>query len=61
MKENRLNNYHCCATCVHFLAGREDGKVVTKCKRLGYYTKSNYQFNCWDPKPRIRKILEKKK
>ncbi len=46
-------NYHCCATCEHFASGREDGRVYTRCRRLGYDTKSFYRFNCWSPRPDV--------
>jgi hypothetical protein len=48
-------NYHCCATCKHFRIERLETKKghVAKCSRLGYETKSFYQFNCWDPRPDI--------
>lgn len=29
------------------------------CERLGYETKPNYIFNCWDPKPHIIKLIDK--
>lgn len=50
--------FHCCASCRHFSSGREEGETFTRCSRLGYETKAKYQFNCWNPKEKIkRKIL----
>jgi hypothetical protein len=53
-----MKSYHCCATCNHFRIRRNQGRIETICQRLGYETKSYYQFNCWDPRP---DILEKMK
>jgi len=33
--------------------------LYTYCRRLGYETKPYYQFNCWTPKPNVRKLMEK--
>ncbi|SET33367.1 hypothetical protein SAMN05421676_10472 [Salinibacillus kushneri] len=54
-----MKDYHCCATCIHFLVKKEEDTILMKCKRLGYHTKSYYQFDCWDPKPRIRELMNK--
>ncbi|WP_240628558.1 hypothetical protein [Bacillus salacetis] len=56
MKDSR---YHACATCRHFSAERMDGKMLYHCKRLGFETKPEYQFNCWNPKDHIRKLMKK--
>ncbi|KKK37650.1 hypothetical protein WQ57_13035 [Mesobacillus campisalis] len=53
--------FHACATCIHFRAVRENGKMGYYCGRLGYETKTNYQFQCWEPKPEVRKLMEKRK
>nr|WP_081841343.1 hypothetical protein [Alicyclobacillus macrosporangiidus] len=50
-------DYHCCATCIHFKAERTHGQLRIYCSRLGYDTKPYYKFNCWDPKPGIRKRI----
>ena len=57
----KVKDYHCCATCRNFLIQKIDGKIVTKCKRLGYDTKTHYKFNCWDPRDDIRHRLKDKK
>mgnify|MGYP001260788705 CR=1 FL=1 len=31
------------------------------CGRLGYETKPHYSFNCWDPKPKVKRLMEKLK
>ncbi|MFD1708040.1 hypothetical protein ACFSCZ_15045 [Siminovitchia sediminis] len=54
-----MNRYHCCATCIHFRAERVDGKMRYMCKRLGYETKTHYKFNCWTPKEKVRRLMEK--
>nr|WP_077618536.1 hypothetical protein [Bacillus sinesaloumensis] len=51
------SKYHACATCVHFIAERKDGKMSYRCSRLNYDTKPEYQFNCWEPKPHILKLM----
>lgn len=52
-------NYHCCATCVNFAVRKDDGRTSYHCSRLGYETKPTYQFNCWDPKEKVRQLIEK--
>nr|WP_097159857.1 hypothetical protein [Bacillus oleivorans] len=54
-----MKDFHCCATCVHFQAIKASGKMVYKCKRLGFETKTHYKFNCWTPKEKIKKLMEK--
>jgi hypothetical protein len=56
MKNSR---YHACATCKHFSAERVDGKMQYHCERLGYETRPDYQFNCWNPKDHIRDLMKK--
>lgn len=50
-------DYHCCATCQHFRIVHSDGQHVAMCARLGYETRTYYQFNCWDPRPDIRRKM----
>lgn len=54
-----MNRFHCCATCIHFSAERKNGKMTYFCKRLGYETKTHYQFDCWTPKEKVRRLMEK--
>ncbi|MBT2639033.1 hypothetical protein J7E37_13905 [Bacillus sp. ISL-39] len=54
------NRFHACATCVNFQAEKMDGKMKYHCLRLGYETKSHYQFNCWDPKEHVKKLMVQK-
>ena len=54
-------NYHCCATCIHFLAKKEDGQMTYLCERLDFHTKTHYQFNCWIPKENVRRLMQKEK
>ncbi|MBY6037257.1 hypothetical protein KUV80_11355 [Fictibacillus nanhaiensis] len=49
----KINRYHCCATCVHFKPEKTDHGMRYHCERLGFETKPNYEFNCWNPKPHI--------
>ncbi|MCL6455154.1 MAG: hypothetical protein K6T78_16255 [Alicyclobacillus sp.] len=57
-----LERYHCCASCIHFRAertGAGDPKIRTYCQRLGYDTRPDYQFRCWQPKPRVAERLRR--
>lgn len=55
-----MKNFHCCATCIHFSV-KKDKKTVHFCERLGFETKSTYQFNCWNPKENVKRLIEKNK
>ncbi|WP_167553219.1 hypothetical protein [Evansella clarkii] len=54
-----MKDYHFCATCINFETYKADGKTRYRCKRLGYETKPDYKFNCWEPKENVQKLLEK--
>lgn len=56
-----MKNFHCCATCQHFRVVKKEGGTTYQCSRLGYETKPVYQFNCWNPKENVRKLMEKEK
>jgi hypothetical protein len=52
-------DYHCCATCKHIRIEKKPGQPANVyCQRLGYETKTHYQFHCWDPRPDIRAKIE---
>ncbi|PSL42432.1 hypothetical protein B0H94_11536 [Salsuginibacillus halophilus] len=53
------NRFHCCATCIHFGTDKTADGMKYHCIRLGYETKPTYQFNCWEPKPTVKKLMEK--
>ncbi|WP_121612070.1 hypothetical protein [Mesobacillus foraminis] len=53
-------SYHACATCIHFVAKRIDGKMAYFCGRLGYETKTTYQFKCWEPKEKVKELMNKR-
>jgi hypothetical protein len=53
-----LKDYHCCATCQHFLIQRVNQTKVVQCKRLGFDTKPSYKFHCWTPRPDIQKKMD---
>ncbi|WP_079509490.1 hypothetical protein [Mesobacillus jeotgali] len=55
------NRFHACATCVNFQAEKQNGKMRYYCSRLGYETKSHYQFACWDPKEHVKNLMSKMK
>ncbi|MDF0727898.1 hypothetical protein PY093_14570 [Cytobacillus sp. S13-E01] len=55
----KRNRYHACATCINFVATKKDQGMLYYCKRLGYETKSDYVFNCWEPKPNVVKLINK--
>jgi hypothetical protein len=54
-----MKNFHCCATCNHFKAEKADKGMIYLCRRLGYETKPNFQFNCWNPREEIKKLINK--
>jgi len=52
-------DFHACATCIHFYPRKLTEGLKYECKRLGFETKPNYKFDCWDPKPHVRKLIAK--
>lgn len=56
-----MRKFHCCATCIHYRVEKDKvhNKTSTKCSRLKFDTKPTYQFNCWDPKIQVKKLMEK--
>jgi hypothetical protein len=54
-----MKNYHCCATCQHYMIIKSSQGVTTQCRRLGFDTKPRYQFSCWNPKEHIQRLLER--
>lgn len=52
-------DFHACATCVHFEALKSKGGMIYRCRRLGFETRPEYKFNCWEPKSHIKKLIEK--
>lgn len=51
------DRFHCCAACRHFSIENTEGRIVTRCARLGYETNPKWQFNCWNPKDRVRRAI----
>ncbi len=58
---NIMKDFHFCASCVHFETLKKKGSILYRCSRLGYETKPDYKFNCWEPKEQVRKLIEKHK
>lgn len=56
-----VNAFHVCATCVNFLAVKNENRMRYFCERLGYETMPNYKFNCWEPKDHVKRLIEKRK
>ncbi|KMJ55101.1 hypothetical protein AB3N04_03005 [Alkalihalophilus sp. As8PL] len=54
------NEFHCCATCIHFQAMRRGEAMHYLCKRLGFDTKPTYQFSCWEPKENVKQLMKKR-
>ncbi|UCZ55427.1 hypothetical protein LGQ02_10760 [Bacillus shivajii] len=54
-----MKKFHCCATCIHFRAQKTKERMTYYCSRLGYETKPTYEFNCWEPKEQVKKLMEK--
>ncbi|GAA0359357.1 hypothetical protein [Bacillus horti] len=58
-EEASKSRFHCCATCKNFVSQRNDeNDMVYLCSRLGYETKPSYQFNCWEPKENIKRLMD---
>jgi hypothetical protein len=55
----KTNRYHCCATCVNFKPEKTNQGMRYFCVRLGFETKPDYQFNCWEPKPHVVELMKK--
>ena len=53
--------YKVCATCINFEAIKTESGMKYRCKRLGFDTKPSHSFDCWDPKPHVKKLMEKRK
>jgi len=53
-------DFHCCATCRHFKIEKKTEGITYFCSRLGYETKTNYKFDCWNPKEQVIKLLNKR-
>lgn len=51
------SRYHCCATCRHFSAEKKDKQMQYKCIRLGFNTRPEYKFDCWDPRKDIQRKM----
>ncbi|HEY9576377.1 MAG TPA: hypothetical protein VIR64_01765 [Pseudobacillus sp.] len=59
-KKEIISHFHACATCRHFQPLKTEKGMRYYCARLQYETKPRYQFNCWDPKDQVVKLLKKK-
>ena len=53
----KQSRFHVCATCVHFKAVKQVTGMKYLCSRLQYETQPSYVFNCWSPKPHIKKLI----
>lgn len=53
--------YHCCATCKSFTVEKAAEKTIYRCSRLGFETKTTYQFTCWDPTEKVIALMKKRK
>ncbi len=53
------DRFHACATCINFRTEKAEGRMKYFCSRLGFETKTNYQFDCWDPKENVKKLMAK--
>ncbi|HET7580451.1 MAG TPA: hypothetical protein VFK33_14315 [Bacillales bacterium] len=55
------DRFHCCASCRHFSIEKRDERIVPFCARLGYETNPKWQFNCWNPKDRVRRTMARER
>ena len=42
---------HYCATCRHIVAEAGADAVVFRCRRLGWETRPQWRFRCWQERP----------
>lgn len=47
-----------CSTCINFKIRKTTTGNIFQCSRLGYETKPHYSFSCWDPKPKVKRMME---
>ncbi|WP_317987116.1 hypothetical protein [Sutcliffiella rhizosphaerae] len=59
MVMSKHNRFHACATCQHYEVVKSQERTRYHCSRLGYDTRPHYQFNCWQPKENVLKLMEK--
>lgn len=52
------SRYHCCATCKHFSAVKTEKGMRYTCIRLGFETRPEYKFDCWNPREDILKKID---
>ncbi|UFJ43306.1 hypothetical protein LOK74_12505 [Brevibacillus humidisoli] len=55
------NRFHCCATCQHFRVVKEAGQTSYRCARLTYETRPEYQFRCWSPTEKVKRLMQKRR
>ncbi|WP_423407179.1 hypothetical protein AABM38_15160 [Heyndrickxia sp. MSNUG] len=51
------SRFHACATCIHFRPEKSGDSLKYYCARLGFETKTHYQFDCWNPRENIKKLM----
>ncbi|KSU63409.1 hypothetical protein AS034_03925 [[Bacillus] enclensis] len=58
----KVNPFHCCATCIHITASKQLNARKTSyfCSRLGYETRTDYRFSCWEPKEAVKDLMKKR-
>ncbi|WP_238941751.1 hypothetical protein [Bacillus sp. REN10] len=59
-KQEIIRRFHTCATCCHFRAIKGESGMNYMCSRLGFATKPDYTFDCWDPKEQVKQLMEKR-
>ncbi|XKE51449.1 hypothetical protein LG279_11880 [Sutcliffiella horikoshii] len=55
----KVNRFHACATCKHYQVIKLTTHTIYRCSRLGFKTKPNYKFDCWQPKENIIQLMKK--
>jgi hypothetical protein len=53
------SRFHACATCINFKAEKSVDNLKYYCARLGFETKTHYQFDCWNPKENVKKLMRR--
>ncbi|MEH7402781.1 MULTISPECIES: hypothetical protein [Bacillaceae] len=54
-----MKDFHCCATCQHFITKKQVKGMKYYCSRLGFETMTTYKFNCWSPNENVKKLINK--
>lgn len=52
--------YKVCSTCINFEIVNTQSGNKFRCRRLGFETVPSYSFHCWNPKPKVKSLMERR-